>query len=457
MYGAWRYVEARGGHTIACIGRLEVLEMYERVGLHSLWRRARSGKVTYELMAREVQDTLEDSQHIASDLERRVRWDVPGVTFRPGDGCYHGGAFFDAIGDELDDLSRTEDVISADVLDAWFEPAPSVLEALAAHLPWSVSTSPPTGCEGLRRVLSRARDVREDNILPGAGSSDLIFLALRHWLRPESRVLILDPLYGKYAHLLERVVGCEVDRLTLSRARNYSVELDELAAKLDGGHDWVVLVNPNSPTGQHVPRVELEALLRAAPRATRFWIDETYVDYAGPSQSLERFAAGSTNVVVCKSMSKAYALSGVRCAYLCGPAQLIDELRIISPPWAVSLPAQIAACEALRSASYYRKRWEETHALRAELSSGLRALGWDVVPGCANFLLCHLPPNQPEAAAVVAACRRQKLFVRDVRHMGRCFDARTVRVAVKDAATNLRMLGILRATLAEMADRKSVV
>ena len=452
MYGALRYVQSLGGREVVCIGRLEMLDMYKRLGLRSLGRRACSGNVTFELMAGALADGSPRLQHIAAGLERHVDWNVQGVSFYPGGVCYHGGAFFDAIGDEFDQLQIRDEVINADVLDAWFDPAPSVVDAVAAHLPWTLRTSPPTGCEGMRRMLARARGVDEENILPGAGSSDLIFLGLRHWLCPESRVLILDPMYGEYAHVLERVVGCKVDRLTLSRANNYAVERERLAAHLRSGYDWVVLVNPNSPTGQHVPLEQLEAVLRAAPARTRFWIDETYVEYAGPSQSLEQFAAASANVVICKSMSKVYALSGARCAYLCGPAHLMDELRTISPPWAVSLPGQIAACEALRSISYYRERWDETHTLRAELSSGLRALGWEVLPGCANFLLCHLPVIQPEASVLVAACRRHKLFVRDVSNMGACFDSRMLRVAVKDAKTNMAMLSILRRALAELAE-----
>src|ERR1043166_154764 len=101
--------------------------------------------------------------------------------------CYHGGAFFNAIGAEFEDLSRRHDIINADVLDAWFPPSPKVLAALEDDLPWLLRTSPPTNCEGLRRVIARTRGVAPENILPGGGSSDLIFLALRHWLTSSSR------------------------------------------------------------------------------------------------------------------------------------------------------------------------------------------------------------------------------------------------------------------------------
>ncbi|MFL5463475.1 MAG: aminotransferase class I/II-fold pyridoxal phosphate-dependent enzyme [Gemmatimonadaceae bacterium] len=452
MYGAWRYVASRGGRDIVCIGRAELVDMYKRVGFKSLGRRARAGNVIYELMFRPVREESLRSRQLADDVERHVEWKLENVSFRTRDACFHGGSFFEAIGDEFETLSTRQHVINADVLDAWFDPAPAVIEAVATHLAWTLKTSPPTGCEGLRRALAREREVHEENVLPGSGSSDLIFLALRHWLRVSSRVLILDPTYGEYAHVLEKVIGCRVDRLELSRATGYTVQCDELAGRLERGYDLVVLVNPNSPTGRHIDRQRLQDILAAAPARTRFWIDETYVDYVGRSQSLEQFAAASRNVVICKSMSKAYALSGARCAYLCGAASLMNGLRLVSPPWAVSLPAQIAACAALRSESYYRARWIETRFLRDDLAGALRSLGWEVVPGSANFLLCHLPPDQPEASALAHACSARKLFVRDVASMGRCFDARVVRVAVKDAATNAAMVNILREALAGLSD-----
>ena len=132
------------------------------------------------------------------------------------------------------------------------------MAALQEYLPWLLRTSPPTACEGLIETIAQTRGVARENVLPGAGSSDLIFRALRHWVGPDSHALILDPTYGEYAHVLERVIGCTVDRLTLSRRENYAVDLRRLEAALGDNYDLVVLVNPNSPTGRHVPRAELE-------------------------------------------------------------------------------------------------------------------------------------------------------------------------------------------------------
>lgn len=454
MYGALRYVESRGASTIAAIGRAEVFDMYRRAGLKSLGLRATSGQVTYELMTASVCDLqahLASFEDRLSRLQPIVDWQLNGLPFLRKDACYHGGAFFKAIGEEFETLEKRHEIINADVLDAWFDPAPSIVEKLAEHLPFALKTSPPSGCEGMQHAIARARRVPADSVLPGAGSSDLIFAGMRHWVKPTSRVLILDPMYGEYAHVLEKVIGASVDRLTLSRGRGYEVDLEELGAYLERGYDWVVLVNPNSPTGRHVPRKRLELALSAVSKTTRCWIDETYVEYAGPDESLETYASSSTNVVICKSMSKVYALSGARAGYLCGPASMMSELKPLCPPWSVSLPGQIAACEALKAIEYYRARWKETHYLRAELDQGLQGLGWEVIPGCANFLLCHVPVDAPEAATIVKRLRKRGLFIRDVADMGTCVDSRTLRIAVKDRKTNLAMLEVLRMTLTEMA------
>ena len=82
------------------------------------------------------------------------------------------------------------------------------------------------------------------------------------------------------------------------------MDLARLEDKLSEGYDIVVLVNPNNPTGQHIPRTLLEAFLRRIPPNTLVWVDEAYLDYVSPSESLEEFAANSENVVVCKSMSQ---------------------------------------------------------------------------------------------------------------------------------------------------------
>ena len=447
MYAAFRYAEFHGARRIVAIGRREVLSVYLKWGLHLVGRQVSCGKVTFELLTvtiQELKQTAADRDHLVRRLTDRLDWKL-GFPLRTPAGCFHGGSFFDAIGDDFGRLSRRHEVINADVLDAWFDPSPAVTRALAEALPWLVKTSPPARCEGMVGAIARRRGVPAECVLPAAGSSNLIFLALRHWLTPASRVLLPEPTYGEYAHVLERVIGCRVNRLNLSRADGYLLRPEKLAAALDMHHELIILVNPNSPTGRHIPRAELQTVLQRMPMTTRAWIDETYVEYAGPNESLETFAAHSTNVFVCKSMSKVYALSGVRAAYLVGPAQLIADLRSITPPWAVSLPGQVAAVAALGDPDYYAERYRQTHRLREALAADLLSLpGIELVPSIANFLLCHLAESGPDAAAICAACRLEGVFLRNARSISPRLGRHALRIAVKSPEENAAIVAAVR-------------
>jgi histidinol-phosphate/aromatic aminotransferase/cobyric acid decarboxylase-like protein/GNAT superfamily N-acetyltransferase len=454
MYGALRWTESHGATHVVALGRREIVDLYERVGFTWVGRSVLSGRVTYHLMHAEIAEMRQRADStFASFLDRSeesTAWRLS-FPFRKPAPCFHGGAFFTAIGERFDCLERHKRIINADVLDAWFPPSPKVVAALKKHLPWLLRTSPPTACEGLIETIAVTRGVALENILPSAGSSDLIFRAFRQCLTARSHALILDPTYGEYAHVLEKVIGCTVDRLKLSRDNGYEVDPQRLRAALDDSYDLVVIVNPNSPTGRHLAPETLQPLLREAPPETRIWIDETYVEYAGPNESLEQFAAASENVIVCKSMSKVYALSGARVAYLCAGPHQLEALRAITPPWVVGLPSQLAAVRALQDPDYYNMRYEQTRQLRAQLATRLTHFGWSIVPGIANFLLCQLPANGPDASTIVRRCRDHGLFLRDAAGMGTDMGSHSLRIAVKDLRTNEQMLRILERVLRSAA------
>lgn len=450
MLAAFRWVESRGGRRVMAIGRKEVLGMYEKAAMRRCGMEVMAGEVKYELMTAEVEEireVLDGMEAAVRRFEEGCEWRLDVPMRRPA-GCFHGGAFFEAVGPRFDDLGRAAGIINADVLDAWYPPAPAVLESLQEHLPWLLRTSPPTGCEGLLQAIAAARELPEGSVLAGAGSSDLIFRAFRTWLRKGSRVLILDPTYGEYAHVLERVIGCEVVRMQLGRENGWEVDPVALRSALADDLELAVIVNPNSPTGRLLPAEVLREILAGVPARTRVWVDETYTDFCGPAQTVERDAVTSANVVVCKSMSKAYALSGARVAYLAAGPHQLEALRAVTPPWVVSLPAQVAAVRALESSDYYAARWAETGRLREGLAAALRRFGWRVLPGRANFLLCELPEGGPTAAEVVRGSRLRGLFLRDAAAMGSDMGSRMLRVAVKSGPENAAMVRILTEVLA---------
>lgn len=450
MYAAFRFIESQKGTQLAAIGRREVLDLYLRFGFERCGMETKAGAVTYDLLTASI-DTIRRAlasyePHLRR-IERQIAWELP-FSFRRAIDCEHGGSFWSAVGDDFGSLEKAHEIISADVLDAWFPPAPQVIAALERHLPLLVRTSPPTRCDGMVRAIASTRGLNAECVLPAAGSSALIFLAFRRWLSSQSRALVLDPTYGEYAHVLANVIGCHVDSLPLCRANQYRIDVAELARRLSAGYDIVVLVNPNSPTGALLARGELEPVLAEASANTRVWIDETYIEYAGLQHSVEHFAARSVGVFVCKSMSKAYALSGLRAAYLAGPAVDIQDLRQLVPPWSVALPAQVAVVHALAASDYYEKRYCETRVLRQQFAAELRGqFGFEVVPSDTNFLLCHLPANSPPAAEICQRSQERGVFLRDAGQISPRLGERCVRIAVKDATGNRRVLEVLGSIL----------
>ncbi|MFD8569062.1 aminotransferase class I/II-fold pyridoxal phosphate-dependent enzyme [Streptomyces sp. NPDC059639] len=454
MYAALRWIASRGGRHVVAMGRTEVLDLYLAAGLRPVGRTVRCGAVTFEVLTGAV-DALTRSvpdRHSAT-LERlrsTVDWrlDVP---FAPGpDGCEHGGASFTAVGTDFRTLHRRRRIVAADVLDAWFPPAPEVSAALTDDPSWLARTSPPAGAEGLVAEIAATRGLPEETLCVGAGSSDLIYRAFGQLLSAESRVLLIDPGYGEYAHVTERVIGCRVDRLRLRRVDDWRIDPHRLTeAVATGRYDLVVVVNPNNPTGRHTPADELRAAIESAPDRTRWWIDEAYLGYVDDAASLAPLAATDPRVVVCTSLSKMYALSGLRAAYLVAAPDTAALLRRWTPPWPVSLPAQRAAVAALGEPEYYRERRLQTRALRHRLALELAELdeGVLVEEGVANFVNVTLPAGGPSAAQFVHECRRHDVYLRDLSPLSALYEGRTVRVAVKDAAENARIVAACQAAL----------
>lgn len=345
----------------------------------------------------------------------------------------HGGSFWNEVGNNVE---RLPSVVRADVLDAWFDPAPSVLELIRSHGPELARTSPPVDALPLVRAVSKHRDVDEDAVLVGPGSSSLIHQFLPMLRERRSRAAAFDPTYSEYQFVLTKHLGCEIIRCR------------DLVAVTESRAQIVCLVNPNSPTGKMIPKAEFEPVVKELAKSAIVWVDETYIEYCGSQESLEQLAAETENVIVCKSMSKVYALSGLGVAYLVGHPNLIRRLRSFQAPWSVGTLAQFSAIAALKEPEYYAKRYEETARLRSQLASHLKALGLDVMEGRINCLLAR---SDGPASDIIKECQQQSVYLRDTAGMGETLDAHIFRISVRSGPENRRIVDALVSALAPTA------
>jgi len=356
-------------------------------------------------------------------------------------GAIHGGRAFEALGDRFQSLERHMEIINADVLDAWFDPSPRVLERLREFLPFLLRTSPPVEARGLIGAIAKARGIPEDCIITGGGSSDLIFQCLPRL--PLETAMLIDPIYGEYRHLLHCVLGLPVTTFTLHKEECFRIDTDRFIAVVNSAKpSLVVVVNPNNPTGALWPQAEVIRFLNAIPAATQVLVDEAYIDYAGSGQSLEQEACARPNLIVLKSMSKVYALSGLRVGYLVAPPVMVRRLARWMPPWSVSLPAQLAGVEALADPDYYQQKYAETHALRDRLAADLAGVpGVKVYPSTTNALLLEL---EYSAERTVDHLRESNIFIRNCDSMSEHFRDRFIRIAAKREVQNQRLAATLQ-------------
>lgn len=331
-------------------------------------------------------------------------------------------------------------MINADVLDAWFPPAPEVIQKLQEFSDWSHRISPPTYAEGLVEVVSNYYGCPEDEILVGAGSSALWFLFASVVLNETSKVLLVEPSYGEYAHVCRKVIGCQAETILTTPEAGFVLDLEQWINTLQREYfDLAVLINPNNPTGIGILKEAVLAAIERIPSHTKILIDEAYMDYWNPENSLLRGDL-PTNVTVTSSFSKRFAMSGLRVAMIRTGSELRNILQKRTPPWAVSMPGQIAACAAFRNLDYYREQYIQTKQHRKFLKSGLEKLGLQVHDSCANWLLFEVP----SADSLCQAAAAEELFIRNIGKTAPSLGDTWVRIAVKDEATNLEMLRRLK-------------
>ncbi|MGB0950668.1 MAG: pyridoxal phosphate-dependent aminotransferase, partial [Poseidonia sp.] len=364
------------------------------------------------------------------------------------DACYHGGQSWEA---SKFDFDVRDSLIVADVLDSPFPPCPEALDVIREQLERCCQESPPTQCEELIETIAEVRGVPSRNVAVSSGSSSLMFSLLPQLLNEQSRVLLLSPMYGEYSHILQHVIGCHITYFVLEDANGFAINPEELVAQACE-HDAVILVNPNSPTGVYCEAMDdiVSKIARSNnpdSKCRMIWVDETYINYLPNAVSLEPLCASLPELVVCKSMSKCYALSGLRVAY--AVSQNMPTLRRYIPPWAVSLPGQLAAVAALRNEAYYRGQYAIIHQQREAMNSILEGLGFRVFSGVANYLLTYLPPDSGFTSTLfIETCRTHGLFVRDAQNMGVMLPNNAVRFAVRSPEENEKMLSIVASILA---------
>jgi histidinol-phosphate aminotransferase len=317
-------------------------------------------------------------------------------------------------------------------------PSPAVLEAMAAAAQ-EVNRYPEGGSYYLRQRLAEHVGFPDDHVVIGSGSNELIELLCHIFVAPGDEVVTADVTFPMYA------IGVRISGGTLVKVpvNDLHYDLDAMADVVNERTKIVFIANPNNPTGLIVKADQVERFMSRIPETTLVVFDEAYFEYVDdpdyPNTS-DMIRAGR-HVCVLRTFSKAYSLAGMRIGYGIAQPAVIGLMNRVRMPFNVTSVAQAAAIAALDDQAHVQRCLQVNRAGMDLVTPELEALGCEVTPSWANFLLVRFPED---AARLIKELELRGVIVRGMRPFGL---TEHVRVSVGLQAENERLLGALKELL----------
>ncbi|EOG7734363.1 TPA: histidinol-phosphate transaminase [Vibrio cholerae] len=232
--------------------------------------------------------------------------------------------------------------------------------------------------------------VQPEQVLTSRGADEGIELLIRAFCEPsQDAILFCPPTYGMYAISAE-TFGVERKKVPLTA--DWQLDLPSIEANLDRVK-LVFVCSPNNPTGNLVKRADIIKLLEMTQDRAIVVMDEAYIDFC-PEASTVDLLAQYPNLAILRTLSKAFALAGLRCGFTLANAELINVLLKVIAPYPVPVPVAEIAVQALSPAGLARAKYQvlDLGANRAYLQVGLSMVpGVQVFEGWGNYLLVKFP------------------------------------------------------------------
>jgi len=290
----------------------------------------------------------------------------------------------------------------------------------------------------LKGLLAQRHRVPAEWITLGNGSNDILELAARAFLQPGLGSIYAEHAFAVYA-LATQAIGA---RHVVVPARDLGHDLEAMAAAVDDSTRIVFVANPNNPTGTFLAAARIEAFLEAVPQRVAVVLDEAYTEYLPPELRMDsaEWVRRYPNLIVSRTLSKAYGLAGLRVGYAIAHEGITDLLNRLRQPFNVNSLALAAAQAVLGDEAYLARSYALNRRGLEQLQSAFSAMQLRFVPSYANFVLVEVG----DADAVYAALLRQGVIVRPVSNYGL---PRWLRVSVGLPEENARFIDALSQAL----------
>ncbi|MBI4838370.1 MAG: threonine-phosphate decarboxylase [Nitrospirae bacterium] len=288
----------------------------------------------------------------------------------------------------------------------------------------SLPNYPDAEAAELRMKLSKRLGVSPDAVICGNGSTEVIYLIAKA-LKPKN-VLIPAPTFSEYERAC-RTASYElrVKSYELKEKNNFDITPDNFIKSMRGC-DAAFLCNPNNPTGRLLGKDGVLKIANAARKLKCYLVvDEAFIDFC-PEESVVRSVEDNPCLIVLRSMTKFYALSGLRAGFGVFPLNLIDRLKKFKEPWTVNTLAQKASLTALDDHDYANRTFKLIKKEKQFFEKNFKKSGIGFIPSDANFYLLKIG----DAGKAIAYLRKKGILVRDCSTFS-VLDGSYIRIAVK--------------------------
>lgn len=258
----------------------------------------------------------------------------------------------------------------------------------------SINRYPDFQPEKLISAYSQYSEVSAENLLATRGADEGIELIIRTFCTAyQDSIIICPPTYGMYAISAENH-GADIIKVPLNETM--SLDLAGLEAQV-GKAKVVFLCSPGNPTGNLLSQQEIKTALELFAETAIVVVDEAYIEFS-PEQTVASWLKTYPHLVVLRTLSKAFALAGLRCGFTLANKEVITMLSKVIAPYPISAPVADIASEALAKPGLgqMNQRVLETNTLRAQLATWLAKQSWcsEVFSSDANFILFRCQNNE---------------------------------------------------------------
>ena len=327
----------------------------------------------------------------------------------------HGGASTADLVRQGVDPASVADLIDLSTNVHSYGPPASVAATLASV---SLERYPDANAATMREAMAHQLGVEPEQVVAGNGSVELIYLLAHAYLDPGDRALVIGPTFSEYASAI-RFGGAEALEYRAPEQHGFRPDLEAMLDLIRTRRPKLVFCcNPNNPTGQVLGEADVRALMEGAGRVGGLLVlDEAYLPLADPGvftwRSLDLLQSGP--VVLLRSVTKDYAVPGLRLGYALAPTGVGQTLNAVRLPWGVNVFAEAVGRTLLNETAYLDRCRARLAEDKAYLLAGLNGIEASYIPSTANFCLIRV-------GGTARACREALLqygvIVRDCTSFG---------------------------------------